>query len=235
MDTNNSCAACAVRDRAVCGALSEADLRALNALGRRARLSRGETLVWAGDPGIVCGNLIRGVLKLTMTTPDGREAIVGLLYPADFVGRPFAEMAEVTISALTDAELCVFPRTAFERMLTDHSGMERLLLERTLAALDEARRRMVTLGRQSAEERLSGFLADMSRHVASAACRPSRGMPLTFDLPLTRGEIADLLGLTIETVSRQMTRLKSAGLIALPGGRAVTIRDRAALEARVAA
>ncbi|UPG74010.1 Crp/Fnr family transcriptional regulator [Roseomonas gilardii subsp. gilardii] len=186
---------------------------------------------------MLCANLLSGVLKLSAATADGREQIVGLLYPADFVGRPFAESAEHSITALTDAELCVFPRKPFEETLEGHARMERLLLRRTLAALDDARNRMLLLGRKTAEEKVASFLLDMAVHLApEGAPKDARGgRAVTFDLPLTRAQIADVLGLTIETVSRQMTRLKRAGLIDLPAGRLVTIRDREALEERAEA
>ncbi len=161
--------------------------------------------------------------------PDGREQIVGLLYPADFVGRVYADRLDFTITALTDAELCVFPRAPFEQVLHDHIRMERLLLQRTLTALDAARHRMLTLSRASAAEKVAGLLLDLTTRLAASGCRASPTGPMTFDLPLTRGQIADVLGLTIETVSRQMTRLKTAGLIGLPGARAVTILDEAGL------
>jgi len=229
------CAECAVRDRSLCGSLSDDELVALNRIGQRRRIGRGETLIWAGDDSIICANLLDGMMKLSASTSDGREQTVGLLYPADFIGRPFARQAGFTVTALTDAELCVFPRGQFEAVLHDHVHMERLLLERTFAALEDARGRMLTLARRTAEERVAAFLIDMADRFGSAGCRASNDAPLTFDLPLTRGEIAELLGLTIETVSRQLTRLKADGLIALPGPRAITIRDRQQLEGRAEA
>jgi len=229
------CAECAVRDRSLCGSLSDDELVALNRIGQRRPIARGETLIWAGDDSIICANLLDGIMKLSASTSDGREQTVGLLYPADFIGRPFAPQAGFTVTALTDAQLCVFPRAQFEGVLRDHVHMERLLLERTFAALEDARARMLTLARRTAEERIAAFLLDMTDRFGSAGCRASNDGPLTFDLPLTRGEIAELLGLTIETVSRQLTRLKSDGVIALPGPRAVTIRDRQRLEGRAEA
>ncbi|WP_346247148.1 Crp/Fnr family transcriptional regulator [Sphingomonas rustica] len=223
------CADCAVRDKALCGALSDGELAALNRIGRRRHLRRGETLIWAGEDNAVCANLLSGVMKLTAGTADGREQIVGLVYPADFVGRPWPGEAGVTVTALSDVELCTFPRAAFEAVLEDHVRMERLLLQRTFAALDEARNRMLALGRLSAGEKVAAFLLAMADR--GSGCRATGFGPVTFDLPLTRGEMAEILGLTIETVSRQLGRLKAAGTIALPGARGVTIRDRAALEA----
>ncbi|WCM27002.1 Crp/Fnr family transcriptional regulator [Sphingomonas sp. QA11] len=232
MIASDICADCAVRDRALCGSLTDRELGALNTLGRRQKVARGETLIWAGRQSVVCANLLTGVLKLSVSTPDGREQIVGLLYPADFVGRPYAGEADVTVTALTDAELCVFPRASFEKVLEDHARMERLLLQRTFAALEEARSRMLMLARSSAAEKVAGLLLGMADRVAGSGCRATPEGPVTFDLPLSRGQIADVLGLSIETVSRQMTGLRDAGIVALPGARAVTIRDRPALEAR---
>ncbi|MEG8055457.1 Crp/Fnr family transcriptional regulator [Sphingomonas sp. 22L2VL55-3] len=194
-----------MRDQALCSSLSDVELGALNTLGRRRKIARGQTLIWAGDESIICANLLSGVLKLVAATPDGREQIVGLLYPADFVGQPYAGQADFTITALTDLELCIFPRDAFERVLEDHSRMKRLLLQRTLAALGVARTRILSLARQSAQEKIAGFLLDMAVRATATGCRATPDGPMTFDLPLTRGQIADVLGLTIETVSRQMT------------------------------
>lgn len=223
------CSDCAVRDRALCSSLSDDELQALNSLGRKRMVAAGETIAWAGDESVVCANLLSGVLRLSAAMADGREQIVGLLYPADFVGRVYADTVDFTITALTDAELCVFPRGPFESVLADHVRMERLLLQRTLAALDDARRRMLTLSRATAEEKVASLLLDLAAR--GTGCRASANGPLTFDLPLSRGQIADVLGLTIETVSRQLTKLKERGAIALPGGRAITLIDQPVLQA----
>ena len=230
MIPNDICADCAVRDRALCGSLDDRELLALNAIGQRRRVARGQTIAWAGDEAVICGNLLTGVLKLVAATADGREQTVGLLYPADFFGQPYAGDVDFTLTALTEAELCVFPRAAFERVLENHQRLERLLLQRTFETLNEARGRMLVLARRSAGEKLAGFLLDMAARAGA-----SRDGPVTFDLPLTRGQIADVLGMTIETVSRQLTRMKQSGLIGLPGGRAITISNREALVARAEA
>lgn len=235
MAHNDICSDCAVRDHALCGSLNDTELQALNVLGQRRHVARGESVAWAGEDSVICANLLSGVLKLVASTADGREQIVGLLYPADFVGQPYAEQADFTVTALTDAELCVFPRIPFERVLEDHARMERLLLQRTLQALSDARGRMLTLARKSAEEKIAGFLLDIAARAGATGCRGSADGPVTFDLPLTRGQIADVLGLTIETVSRQMAKLKAAGVIGLPGGRSITISDPEALEVRAEA
>lgn len=235
MGPTDICTECAVRDSALCGSLDDRELLTLNTLGRRRRIVSGQTVAWAGEDGVICGNVLSGVLKLVAATSDGREQIVGLLYPAEFFGQPYAGPTDFTLVALTDAELCVFPRAGFERVLEDHQRMERLLLQRTMESLSDARGRMLALARKSAGEKVAGFLLDMATRAGEAGCRATPGGPVTFDLPMTRGQIADVLGMTIETVSRQLTKMKTAGIIALPGTRAVTISDRAALAARAEA
>ena len=226
------CSDCTVRDQALCSTLTDLELTRLNALSRHQSVAKGATLMWAGDESVVCGNVLSGVLKMTAATADGREQIVGLLYAPDFVGRPQGGELPFAVTALTDSELCIFPRAPFQTMLEDHLKMERLLLRRTMTALDEARSRMLLLARGTAEEKLAGFLLEMTDRAPEAEPARLRGDAFTIELPLSRGQIADVLGLTIETVSRQMTHLRSAGIVALPGGRAITILDRAALERR---
>lgn len=226
------CGGCTVRDRALCGGQDDGDLAALEGLVQRRRFAAGDTVMWADDEALVCANVVSGVLKMVAATPDGREQIVGLLHAADFVGQPYADRVDFTVTALTDAELCTFPRRHFERVLEEHPRMGNLLLRRTLNALHQARRRMLTLARLSAPERVAGLLLDMAARAAPADDRASPDRPMVFDLPLTRGQMADVLGMTIETVSRQLTRLKGAGVLALSGSRTVTIKDARALRAR---
>lgn len=223
------CSDCAVRHLSLCGRLADEALPAFHRIGSRKRIARGETIAWAGEESRTCANLLSGMLKLSASTADGREQVVGLLYASDFVGRPYADTQEFTVTALSDAELCCFPRTGFERLLADHPSLERELLRRTLSSLDDARSQMLMLARQSATERVADFLLRTADRVGGCAALP--GGPVTFDLPLSRGAMADVLGLTIETVSRQMTRLKSAGVIALPGARTVTLVRRGELKA----
>lgn len=232
MDCGQVCAGCAVRNAALCGSLDAEALADLNRVGRRRHVEQGETIAWAGEESRSCGNILSGLFKLSASTTDGREQTVGLLYPADFLGRPYAAHTDYSVTALSEAEVCVFPRKAFEATLERNGAMQRALLRRTLATLDEARGRLLMLGRQSAEERIARFLLDMAKRFGGGDAVTDA--PQTFDLPLSRGAIADVLGLTIETVSRQMTKLKAARIIALPGGRTVTIARRDALEALAA-
>jgi len=227
------CDTCVVRNRAICAALDERELQALNAIGRRRKVKAGEALMWEGEESVLVANVIDGVLKLSTGTQDGREQIVGVVYPSEFIGRPFASTAGQDVTALTDAEVCVFNRRDFDRFAAEHPTLEHKLLERTLGELDRTRRWMLLLARKSATEKVASFLLETSERLTEqpgcAAGFPEAG--LRINLPFSRQQIGDLLGLTIETVSRQFTRLKNDGIIDLPSRREVTILDREALVA----
>lgn len=225
----HTCDDCAVRDHALCFALDASELQALSALGRRRSLRAGESLIWEGDDSMLVGNVIEGVLKLSTSTSDGREQIVGVVYPADFIGRPFGGTSGHTVTALTDARVCVFSRSDFDGFADRHSALERKLLRRTLAELERTRHWMVLLGCKSAPEKIATFLLETSERPNAPASRASHQSD-RFELAFSRQQIAELLGLTIETVSRHFTKLKRDGIIDLPGRRGVVIRDRAALK-----
>lgn len=229
----SSCDQCLVRNRAICSALAADELAALNAVGRRRTLAPGEPLIWEGDDSILVANVIEGVLKLSTGTEDGREQIVGVVYPSDFIGRPFGSTTGHGVTALTEAKVCIFNRGDFDNFARQHPALEHKLLERTLAELDRTRNWMLLLGRKTAGERLASFLLEMTERLAPQTCAHELAPAPTpsFTLPFSRQQIADVLGLTIETVSRQFTRMKSAGLIDLPSRREVTILNRAGLVA----
>lgn len=224
------CDHCVVRNRAICSTLDAAELAALNQISHHRELKAGQTLAWEGDESFQVANVIEGVLKLSASLSDGREQIVGVAYPSDFVGRPYGSQNRQTITAITDVRLCAFRRVDFERFSADHPDLEHKILQRTLTELDRARQWMLLLGRKSAREKLASFLLEMSERLADSGCQ-SRALPADrFGLPFGRQQIADILGLTIETVSRQLTELKKSGFIELPDNRTVIIKDRKRLE-----
>lgn len=227
---SNFCDTCTVRNRAICSDLTRDELNALNGIGRQRKLRAGEQLIWEGDEAVLVANVIDGLLKLSSQTSDGREQILGIAYPSDFLGRPFGGSTPYGVEALTEAQVCVFERRDFDRFAREHPRLEHKLLERTLSELDRTRKWMLLLGRMNAEQKIASFLLQVADRAGdNDAGEEDR---VTFDLQLSRQQIADVLGLTIETVSRQMTRMKSQGLIDLPSRRTVTILDRYALEDR---
>lgn len=227
----STCETCVVRNRAICAGLDDREIVALNAMGRRRMVSAGEPLIWEDDDSLLVANVIEGVLKLVTSTEDGREQIVGVAYPSDFIGRPFGQTSKASVVALTDARVCVFARNDFDRFAREHPGLEHKLLERTLAELDRTRSWMMLLGRKTAPEKIATFLLEMSERLNESGCAPHPGPAKRFALPFSRQQVADVLGLTIETVSRQFTKLKNDGVVELPSRREVEIVNRQALVA----
>jgi len=228
----NFCDSCAIRNRAICADLDDSEIELLNSISRKRHVEAGEQLLWEGDDGAQVANVVEGVLKLSSHTPDGQEQILGLAYASDFLGRPFEAKTPYGIEALTDATVCVFQRADFDNFAREHPKLEHKLLERTLTELDRSRRWILLLGRMTAEQKLASFLLETAERLQPATCSfvPTVG-PVRLILPLTRQQIANILGLTIETVSRQFTNMKKRGLLDLPARREVTILDKAGLEA----
>ncbi len=218
-----ACASCPVRGESVCGGLSTDALHELNRIGRHRTLRKGQTLIWEGDEAPVVANVLSGMLKLTAGTNQGDEQILGLIGPSGFIGRPNGGTSTHSIEALVDSKLCVFPGHAFRRFMEIHPEMGVAMLDKAFAELDRARRWQLMLARATAAERTASLLLEFAAH------GPAEGQSYSF--PLSRGQMADLAGLTIETVSRQLTRLKTAGIISLPTRNTFLIHDRGALAA----
>lgn len=224
------CTQCIVRNRAICAGLEPDELEALGQLGRKQRICKGQTVLWEGDDSVVVANVIAGVLKASMSMADGREQIVGIVFSSDFIGRPFAQQSPYSVTALTDAELCVFSRATFDSFARKHPELEHKLLQQALNELDRAHEWMLLLGKKTATERIATLLLEMSVRLGETGCTADKSGLDAFELPLDRQQMGDVLGLTIETVSRQLSRLKADGVIALPDRRTVFIRDRGRLQ-----
>lgn len=228
------CANCAIRHRSVCGALSDDELEDLNAIARNRVVKAGETIQNAEDEMTSVANIVSGVVKLTKIMGDGRQQIVGLQFPPDFLGRAYRARSPYFAEAATDVQLCVFPRRGFEKLLHEHGDLETRLFQDTLNELDAAREWMLVLGRKTAAEKVASFLALIARRSGMIGCAHSGGLDepeeVTLQSPLTRAEMADFLGLTIETVSRQIGKLKAAGILKVGANRTITVLDIDRLE-----
>ena len=224
------CASCEARHRGMCGALEPDQLLALARTSSRHKAASGAELVGDAETVDSYSNVLSGVVKLTKTLADGRQQIVGLQFAPDFLGRPFRAESAITAEAATEVALCSFPKAAIERMIKASPELEHRLFQQTLKELDEARDWMVTLGRRTAQEKVASFLLLIARNI-DPNDDPKR-RPVSFELPLTRADIADFLGLTIETVSRQITKLRADGVIQVESNRQVTVPDLGRLEAR---
>lgn len=230
-DALGRCGPCIVRRTGICNALILDELLRFSTIAARRRFTAGKQIHLADEKPEFFGAVVSGVVKMTKILFDGRQQVVGLLLPGDSVGRAFGRKTPFFAEAATDVELCCFPYAGFERMLEDFPVLKQRLLEQTVDELDSALDWMVLLGRKTAEERVASLLLMLAARAAPPG-GPGEGAamrPQTLDLHLKRGEIADFLGLTYETVCRQLSALKQRGLIQLIGRRRVTVPDVAAL------
>jgi CRP/FNR family transcriptional regulator len=219
-----NCGTCPIRYSAVCARCEADELAALDAFKYYRSFEAGQTLVWSGDRMDFVASVVTGVATLTQVMEDGRTQMVGLLLPSDFVGRPGREAAPYNVIANSDLLMCCFRKKPFEDLLqrTPHLGQR--LLEMTLDELDAAREWMLLLGRKTAREKIATLLAIIARRDASLHLQKPNGT-IRFELPLTREATANYLGLTLETVSRQISALKREKIISLEGSRTVTVPD----------
>lgn len=226
--TELACADCPIRHRAVCARCESDELDKLDAIKYYRRFDAGQTIAWAGDKMDFVASVVEGVASLTQTMEDGRRQMVGLLLPSDFLGRPNRESVAYDVTATTEVTLCCFRRLPFQTLVMETPHLSQRLLEMTLDELDAAREWMLLLGRKTAREKIASFLSIIARRDASLK-NVTNATQLSFDLPLTREAMADYLGLTLETVSRQMSALKRDGVIELQGKRHILVPDVEAL------
>ncbi|MDX2155844.1 MAG: Crp/Fnr family transcriptional regulator [Hyphomicrobiaceae bacterium] len=230
----HTCRGCSIRSQALCSALPDATLEQINRISRRRRLAAGRALFSEDEAASMVANVLSGVAKVSVSLPDGRTQVVGLHFAGDFVGRPFAGPVSQLIEAATDIELCCFERSRFEALLREHKGLEELFVRRITDELDAARDWMLLLGHKSAEERVASLIGHCLDRLEPPRCglAQERRGPIRIDLPLSRSEMAQYLGMTIETVSRMLKRLSSDGVIAIEPGRGLRVLDRVELERR---
>lgn len=228
LSLTSNCSDCPIRHRAVCAHCESDELQELEAIKYYRSFEAGQTILWSGDKMGFVGSVVSGIATLSQTMEDGRTQMVGLLLPSDFVGRPGRDGAAYDVVATTDIVMCCFRKKPFERLMARTPHIAHRLLEMTLDELDAAREWMLVLGRKTAREKIASLLSIVARRDATLAAA-GRGAPIVFDLPLTREAMADYLGLTLETVSRQISALKRDGVIHLQGKRHVTVPDMARL------
>ena len=234
LDIHNSdvpllCHSCEARHKGICGALAPNQLQALGKHTTKHVIGAGQQITFEGEKTKRYSNILYGVVKLSKLTADGRQQIVGLQFAPDFVGRPFSKESDFVVEAATEVKLCSFPSNILEQLISEAPDLKSRLHEPALKELDEAREWMVTLGRKSAAERVASFLYFSAMHINPEANQ--NGVSQQFEIPLKRSDIADFLGLTIETVSRQITKLRQSGVIKIANNRTVEIPDLEKLHA----
>lgn len=221
------CEGCPVRPITICRSLKPDVLADMRRLGTLQRLHPGQPVFHEGDPARRVFMLTLGSLKIYSLLGDGRRQVTGFMFPGDFLGISVEGEYGFTIEALEHAELWWFSRDAFDRFIEAHPSVERELYRMAGHELAAAQRQMVLLGRKTAAERLASFFLDLIRRQARIA---GVDRARSFDLPMSRLDIADYLGLTKETVSRMLAELRGRGLIRLETLIRIEVLDHDGLE-----
>jgi len=217
-----------VRKHTVCAVCGPSELEKLDALKTYKTFQAGQTIVYAGEQVEFVGFVMRGVAALSKILIDGRHQWVGLLLPSDSVGRLNQENSPFNVEAISEVTICQFPKSQFEALVLSSPALKRRMLEVALDELDAAREWMLLLGRKTTREKVSSLLVILAHHDARQhGYSPADG--LFFPILLKRKDMADYLGLTIETVSRQFSSLKNDGVIVLEDSRHISVPDFAVL------
>ena len=196
-------------------------LAALDRVGAVVTLRRDEALFYDGDAAEYYFKVVTGAVRGCKLLADGRRHIGDFYLPGDFIGLDAEAHYIFTAEAVTDITLVRYQRRSVEALAWQEPGIGRRLLSLACRGLTAAQHQMLLLSRMTADERIASFLLAM-------AARSGDGEHVA--LPMTRTDIGDHLGLTMETVSRALSQLKSAGIIALKSSHEVAIRDRDRLE-----
>lgn len=196
------------------------ELPELAGLGATVSAEAGQTIVIEGDPIHHYFRIVTGTVRLYKAVADGRRQIIDFLGPKDCLGLTGLDEHACSVEAITDVTMIRYPRQRLEAAIQERPDIGRQLFRLACSELSRAQHRMLLLGRKSAEERIASFLLDLvTRRVDDGESMDC------IRLTMSRQDIADHLGLTIETVSRIFTQLKLSGLIGLPDRHSVVLND----------
>jgi len=221
---SHPCDECGVRHHSICSVLDENELAELASIQTSCTFDTHDPIVTEGDPAAFFFNVTKGAVLLYKLLPNGRRQITGFLFPGDFMGIAAEGTFAYSAEALLPSRLCRFSKSDFISLLDRMPKLERRLLTLASHELVEAQEQMLLLGRKTAKERLCTFLLSLSHRAELKGADPQ-----IVSIPMSRADIADYLGLTMETVSRNFTNLKTSGLIQLREGGMVFIPDRTLL------
>jgi len=220
---SDPCATCTIRQLSICADLDSETQDKLKRINQTVVLEPHRLLFQEGDPADYLYTVTAGQISLSMSLPDGRRQITEFLGPGDFIGLGLdreASLHSLTAETLTETHVCRFPRQPFARTMEQSTALGRRVLSFASRRIAAAGEQQLMLGRKTAAERVASFLLRAARRNEE---RGSPASPLT--LAMTRSEIADYLGLTLETVSRGFSRLRQQGAIRLDGADRVTLTD----------
>lgn len=210
--------------------LPKETLNALEGIGRPLRLSAGKTLASEGERPQFIGCVVNGILRMQKTLQDGRQQILGLLVEGDMFGQILNGPLNYDIEVATDAEICAFKREPFEELLMHEPELDRVLMLNMLNELDRARDWMIILANPRVKGRLAGFILVLcTRFSELDDVLQARNGFLDVKIPISRADLAHLLGTRPESISRAFHGLADIGAISILSPDLIEIRNVDAL------
>jgi CRP/FNR family transcriptional regulator len=200
-------------------------LALVEAQGSNLRLEPDRMLFQEGDAADYCYKIISGAVRLLKQMPDGRRHVTNFFLPGSLIGFDLETEHGFAAEAIVETVVRRYPKPSLVRIADESPRLLQQMLSLTLRRLASAQQQALSLGCRTAMERLAGFIAAQADRLAEER-RPDTQV----NLPMSRLDIADYLGLTVETVSRLFTKLRRDGVIALPTAQRVVIRDWDALD-----
>lgn len=192
----------------------------LSLRGVRMRYERNAEIFGEGEPADYLYRVVSGAVREMRFSSDGRRQILTFCLPGDVFGLELGGQHALTAEAVSNVEIVMVRRSLIEQATDSDTRAARCRLKYVSDTLDKAREHAIILARKGASERVAAFLLSMSARFVQGQ---------DFDLPMSRSDIADYLGLTIESVSRSFTEIERKNAIALPSSRHVVIGSHAAL------
>jgi CRP/FNR family transcriptional regulator/CRP/FNR family nitrogen fixation transcriptional regulator len=197
----------------------------LDRLGASATFDKRRTVYYEGDEAQHYYKVVSGVVRLVKVTEDGRRQIAAFLVEGDFFGWTIQDDYSYSAEAVTDVAVVKYSRRRVEEAVRTDAAIGRRVLVLLTNQLASAHDHLLMLGRMTASERLSAFLLDLNKRNGGADAGAA-----SVELPMNRRDIADYLGLTIETVSRTMSAMKRKGLVSFTGADSVRLNRCDVLE-----
>lgn len=192
----------------------------------RRQLSPGEALIHAGEEATDVFNVIDGMLMVSRFGRDGRRQVLGFLFPDNFVGLTATDRYFFTVEAVLPSVVAIRNRELLDQRLANDPAAEQAFIAMVFRVMENLVDLAYSLGQRTARERLAVFVLYLRhRYRLSTGVADDDSQLLTLDLPMSRTDIADFLGLKKETVSRSFGQLESAGLIERLGSHKLRILD----------
>jgi CRP-like cAMP-binding protein len=188
-------------------------------MGAPMPFSRNAEIYGQNEPAEYVYKVISGTVRTYKVLADGRRQIGAFYLPGDVFGLEIGDDHTFSAEAIVDSKILVIKRSSIVALAARDTEVARQLWAMTAAELQRAQDHIMLLIK-TAQERVAGFLLEMAKRSAASS---------EVDLPMSRQDIADYLGLTIETVSRTLTQLEKGAAIAVPTSRRIVLRNRAAL------